>query len=67
MVSFDGKGSVRILEKNKRCPKCKGRGIYYLGSDVIRGNPMSPASDAEVDHHFQCRKEKCQHEWTKDV
>jgi hypothetical protein len=65
-MGFDGKGSEHELEDDIPCPKCKQKGkVYYLGSDVLHGNPYTPASDTEVDHHYRC--EGCMHEWSKSV
>jgi len=63
MNNFGGKHSTKRLEKNKQCPKCKKKGVYYLGSSVAHGNPFTPAADTEVDHYYECPH--CQHEWTE--
>lgn len=63
MANFDGKWSTERLEKDKKCPKCKHQGVYYIGSDVVHGNPFSPAADTEVDHHYVCKN--CDHQWKR--
>ena len=66
-ANFGGKGSCRRLEKSVKCPRCKQRSVYYLGSDVLHGNPCTPAADTEVEHHFECGGEACGHEWSRLV
>lgn len=62
MANFDGRGSEHRLEKKKTCPNCKKAGkVYYTGSEVMHGNPFSPAADTEIDHHYEC--ENCDHHW----
>lgn len=63
-VLFEGKGCTRQRLRNRRCRKCKRRGIYYVGSEVLHGNPASPAADTEVAHHYECPREDCGHAWT---
>jgi len=55
-MSFEGEGSANRRESTKRCPKCKKMGqVYYTGSNVLHGNPYTPAADTEVEHYYECR------------
>ncbi|GAB4517439.1 MAG: hypothetical protein OHK0046_24000 [Anaerolineae bacterium] len=66
MASFEGRGSTEQPEASKQCPKCKKKGlVYYVGSDVLHGNPFTPAADTEVEHHYECRN--CQYTWSSIV
>ncbi len=66
-ANFDGPGSCKQLEKNTKCPKCKKKGVYYVGSEVLHGNPYTPASDTEVSHYYECARKKCKHSWSRLV
>lgn len=63
MANFDGYGSTKNLEPGHKCPKCKKTGgVYYHGSEVLHGNPYTPAADTDVRHYYEC--EKCGHKWS---
>jgi len=62
-VVFEGKGSTDQYARGKSCPRCKRRRVRYLGTTVISGNPLSPASDVDVDHHYRCGDPDCGQEW----
>lgn len=63
-MAFDGKGSEERRRKSKKCRKCKQAGeVYFLGTEVLHGNPYTPAADTEVEHYFECRN--CGHEWSE--
>lgn len=48
---------------NKTCGKCKQSAVYHLGTDFINGNPMTGASDCDVDHIYRCKS--CGYKWTE--
>lgn len=55
MANFGGQGSTNSPRKDMTCPKCNKTGqVYYTGSDVLHGNPFTPAADTEVEHYFHC-------------
>lgn len=66
-ASFEGKNSTQDYEAETICPKCKRKGVYYIGSEVLNGNPYSPAADTEVNHYYRCAHADCKHEWTEYV
>jgi len=59
---FGGRGSEKVLQPETPCPRCKRKGIHYVGSSVLHGNPYTPAADTEVEHHYACPH--CQHAWS---
>ncbi|EAY27498.1 hypothetical protein [Microscilla marina] len=50
-------------EPDKTCWKCKQATVYHLGTDFVNGNPMTGASDCEVDHIYRCKS--CGNKWTE--
>jgi len=54
----------RGADDTVHCPRCGSRGGWRKGSDVLHGNPYTPASDSEVEHHYTCVDTTCGHAWT---
>lgn len=63
-ANFNGKDACDQIKENKLCRGCSTTGkVHYIGSEVVRGNPYSPASDTEIDHHYRC--DHCNDEWVE--
>lgn len=56
---------TRQPEPSAVCPACRQKTVFYLGSDVLNGNPYSPAADTDVVHHYECGQ--CKHSWSHHV
>jgi hypothetical protein len=66
-ANFEGKGSEHRFDPDVKCPRCHRVGGYYLGSEVIDANPLTPIADPEVEHFFACAADGCGHEWSEAV
>jgi|GEM_PF-2000002 len=64
---FEGKGSANRYQPSKSCPRCNRRSVTYVGTTVHHGNPLSPAADVDLDHHYACGHPTCGHEWDEYV
>lgn len=55
---------IRRPDPTETCPNCKQKQVFYLGSDVLNGNPYSPAADTDIEHHYECGNPSCKHAWS---
>jgi len=51
-------------EEGPVCPACGHRPAQHVDSDVLHGNPATPAADTEVAQRYRCTNDACQHAWT---
>lgn len=56
-----------LAPEGPACPTCGRRPATRLGSDVLHGNPATPASDTEIEVHYRCADDACGHGWTVTV
>ena len=56
---------TRRREPGKKCPRCRRETVVYVGTDVLHGNPFTPAADTDVEHRFECAYRRCKNRWSE--